>query len=175
MRVYRRRNQRNADCCVLERDRFGGRVSIMVWAAISHGYCSPLVIIDGNLNAQWCCDDILSHHVIPLFHNNAIILIFQHDNATSHTARDTLNVLRTNNIDFIDDWRAISRDLNPTEHVWDSLDRLLRRRPNPPPNINELSQALSQERNNILQAEVNTLLNSMCTAVVNSRGDHTCY
>ena len=71
VRVYRRRNERYADCCVLERDRFGGGGSA----------------IDGNLNAQRYCDDILAHHTIPLFHNNANISIFQHDNATSHTAR----------------------------------------------------------------------------------------
>ena len=50
--VYRRINERYADCCVLERDRFGGGHSVMVWAAIAHGYCSSLVDIDGNLNAQ---------------------------------------------------------------------------------------------------------------------------
>ena len=26
--------------------------SVMVWAAIAHGYHSPLVVIDSNLNAQ---------------------------------------------------------------------------------------------------------------------------
>ena len=86
------------------------RDSVMVWAAIAHGYRSPLVVIDGNLNAQLYRDDILVHHVIPLFHNNANISIFQHDNATSHTARDTVNFHRTNNIDFIDDWPANSPD-----------------------------------------------------------------
>ena len=50
--MYRRRYERYADCCVLERDRFGGGVSVMVWAAIAHGYRSPLVVIDGNLNVQ---------------------------------------------------------------------------------------------------------------------------
>ena len=87
--VYCRRNERYADCCVLEQDRFGGGGSAMVWAAIAHGYPSPLVDIDGNLNAQRYHDDILAHHVISLFHNNANISIFQHDNATSHTARET--------------------------------------------------------------------------------------
>ena len=88
VRVYRRRNERYADICVLERDRFGAGCSVMVWAAISNGYRSPLVVIDGNLNAQRYRD-------IHLFHNNANISIFQHDNATSHTARDTVNFLRT--------------------------------------------------------------------------------
>ena len=74
-----------------------------------------------------------------------------------HTARDTVHFLRTNNIDFIDDWPANSPDLNPIEHVWDSLDRRLRRRPNPSANINEL-----HEWNNIPQAEINTLVNYMC-------------
>ena len=77
--VYRRRNKRFAECCVLERNRFGGGGYVMVWAAIGHGYRSPLVATDGNLN------DILSHHGIPLLHNNANILIVQHENATSHT------------------------------------------------------------------------------------------
>ena len=112
MRVYRRRNERYADCGVLERDRFGGGCSVMVWAAIPQGYRSPLVDKDGSLNAQEYRDEILAHHVIPLFHNNANISIFQHDNATTNTARETVNFLRTNNI-----------DLNPIEHVWDSLDR----------------------------------------------------
>ena len=71
---------------------FRGWGSVMVWAAIIHGYRSPLVVIDGNLNAQRYRDDILAHHVIPLFHNNANISIFQRDNATSHTARDTVNL-----------------------------------------------------------------------------------
>ena len=36
----RRRNERGPDCCVLERDNFGGGVSVMVCAAIAHGYQS---------------------------------------------------------------------------------------------------------------------------------------
>ena len=69
---------------------------------------------------------------------------------------ETLNFLRTNYIHFIDDWPANSTDLNPIEQVWGSLDRRLRRRPHPPANVNELSQALIQEWNNIPQAEINS-------------------
>ena len=88
--MYRRINERYADWCVLERDRFGCGGSDMVRAAIAHGYRSPLVVIDGSLNTQRYGDGI------PLLHNNANISIFQHDNTTSHTARDTVNFLRTN-------------------------------------------------------------------------------
>ena len=66
---------------------------IIFWGGgyvIAHGYRSPLVLIGGNLNAQRYRDDILAHHVILLFHNNANIAIFHHDDATSHTARDTV-------------------------------------------------------------------------------------
>ena len=57
---------------VLEQDRFGCGGSVMVWAAIAHGYRSPLVVIDGNVNYQRYRDDML-------FHNNANMSIFQHD------------------------------------------------------------------------------------------------
>ena len=67
--VYHRRNERYADCCVLERDRFGGVELVMGWVAIAHGYRSPLIVIDGNLNAEQFRDYNLAHHVIPLFHN----------------------------------------------------------------------------------------------------------
>ena len=66
----------NAMLTVLERDRFGGGCSVMVWSAIAQCYRSPLVNIDGNLNVQ------------------------RYDNAISHTARETVNFLRTNNIDL---------------------------------------------------------------------------
>ena len=38
VRVYRRRNERYADCCVLERDRVGGGGFVLVWAGIAHGF-----------------------------------------------------------------------------------------------------------------------------------------
>ena len=94
VRVYRRRNERVADCRVLEWDLFGGGgVSIMVWAAIAHGYHSPPVITDGNLNAQRNRHDILAHHVIPLYRKNVNIRFFSM--VMPHLIQlETLNFLR---------------------------------------------------------------------------------
>ena len=135
VQVYRRRNEGFADCCVHEQDPFGGGGSVLVWASIAHGFRPNLVIVKANLNAKCYQGEILARHVIPLFQNNANITLFQHDNATSHTARDTVIFLRANNLAFINDWPAKNPDLNPIEHLWDNLDQRARRRPIPPSNV----------------------------------------
>jgi len=166
VRLYRRRNERYADCCVQQRDWFGGGGSVMVWGSIAYGYRTLLVIIDGKLNAQTYMEDILGPHVVPLLQTHNVITMLQQDNATSHVAG--VNLEKNHNIDFIDDWPSKSPDLNPIEHLWDNLDRRVRRRPNPPNNVNKLRAALLEEWNNIPQADINKLVLSMrrrCQAV----------
>ena len=77
--------------------------SVLVWACIARGFRINLVVIEENMNSQRYRDEIHARHVIPLFQNNANITLFQHYNATSHTARDTENFLRANCIAFIYD------------------------------------------------------------------------
>ena len=48
---YHRRNERFADNCILESNRFGGG-SVMVWGAINAGFCSDLIILNGTLTAH---------------------------------------------------------------------------------------------------------------------------
>ena len=175
--VYRRRNEHYADRCVLGRDRFGGG-SVLVWAGIVHAFSTNIVVIEGNSNAQRYRDEIRARHVLPLLESNANITLFQHDNATSHTARDTVNFLRANNIAFINDWPAKSPDLDPIEHFCDNLDQRVRRRLIPQSNVIQLRQALIQERNNIPQAEINTPIRSMpqrCQSVLHAKGCHNRY
>ena len=107
-------------------------VSGMGVLGIAHDFRTNLVI-EGNLNAQLNRDEILVRHVITLFQNNAIsnITLFQHDNATNHTASGTVNFLGANNIAFINDWPAKTLNLNPIKHLWDNLDQRVRGRPIP--------------------------------------------
>ena len=52
-------------------------------------------------------------------------------------------------------------DLTPIEHMWDELDRRVRKRRNPPATLAQLRNALIDEWNNIPVRTVNALVNSI--------------
>lgn len=173
-RVYRRRGERFADACVVERDRFGGG-SVMVWGGISHGLKSHLVVIDGNLTAARYRDEILRPHVVPFLQQHNLTL--QQDNARPHVARICQVFLANNNIQPLD-WPPYSPDLSPIEHLWDQLDRQVRKRQPPPATREQLRRALIEEWNNIPIRRINALVNSMTRrigAVTRANGGHTRY
>ena len=130
-RVYRRRGERFADACVLQRDRFGGG-SLLVWGSIAYNFKSELVFIDGSLTALKYRDNVLVPHVIPAIRQRA--LTFQQDNARPHVAHICTDLLTENDIDVMDR-PPYSPDLSPIEHLWDELDRRVRRRRNVPQKI----------------------------------------
>lgn len=173
-RVYRRRGERYVDACVREVDRFGGG-SVMVWAGIAHGHKTDLIFIDGALNAQRYRDTILQPVVVPFVQRNG--LTFQQDNARPHVARICNDFLYANNVDVLP-WPAFSPDLSPIEHLWDKLDRRIRKRHPAPTTHDELRQALREEWNNISIREINGLINSMhrrIRAAMAANGGHTRY
>ena len=128
-RVYRRRGERFADACVVERDRFGGG-SVMVWGGIAHWIKSQLIIVAGNMTAVRYRDEILHPVAVPLVQQRNLIL--QQDNARPHVARVCQDFLANNNIAPLA-WPPYSPDLTPIEHMWDELDRRVRKRRNPSP------------------------------------------
>ena len=175
-RVYRRRNERYAQCCVLERNRFGGG-SVMVWGAINHRFKSQLVIVNGNLNAQRYIDQILRPVVIPLIQQRGRHMHFQQDNATPHSARLTQNFLQNNGVNVLA-WPANSPDLNPIEHLWDELGRRVRQRQPPPRNVAQLTAALQAEWNAIPQPTIRNLCESMgrrLNTCIRANGGHNRY
>ena len=60
-RVWRKRGERYADACVMERDRWGG-AAVMVWAGIPFTLRTELVFIQGTLTAQRYIDEVLAPH-----------------------------------------------------------------------------------------------------------------
>ena len=134
----------------------------MVWGGISHGVQTPIVVIQGNLTAVRYLDQVLMPHVLPLvnIHN----LTFQHYNARPHVARVCRDFLNQNNVQ-VPDWPPYSPDLNPIGHLWDALDRRVRKRVNVRNNVAQLQLALIQEWNNIPQTTIDNLVGSMVRRV----------
>lgn len=175
-RVWRRRGERFADCCVKEVPRWGGG-SVMIWAGISWRYRTPLVVVNGNLTAQRYVDEILRTHAVPFMQNHADVTLYQQDNARPHSARLTTDYLAQQNINVLR-WPAFSPDISPIEHFWDQLGQRVYRGRQPPANRQQLIQALNRAWEAIPQYRIQRLIRSMrrrCQKVVAARGGHNRY
>ncbi|GFX04581.1 transposable element Tc1 transposase [Trichonephila clavipes] len=95
-----------------------------------------LVVIRGTLTAQWYVEDIL-RTVLLQFLLQYPILIFQQDNARTHTARVALNCFTACQTL---PWPARTPNLSPTEHVWNMMGRRVLL----PGNVNDLALQLDQ-------------------------------
>lgn len=174
-RIYRRRRERFAQCCVRETNRWGGG-GVMVWAGISAHHKTPLHFVRGRLNAVAYRDTIQRPIVVPFMANHGL-RHFQHDNARPHAARVTDAFLQQQPFNVLP-WPSLSPDLNPIEHLWDELGRRVRARPVQPINVAQLEIALQQEWQGIPQQFIRRLINSMhqrCRAVIQAGGGHTRY
>jgi len=107
-RLWRRRGERFADCCIAQRHHFG----------INGGNLTRLELVNGNLNGARYGDAILRPVVVPFLQRRGPGAIFQHDNATTHTCHVSRTFLQQQNVNVLD-WPANSPDLSPIEHVWD--------------------------------------------------------
>ena len=158
------------DVNIVNRVPHGGS-GVMVWAGINYGQQTQLHFIDGNLNSLRYRDEILRPIVVPFIclHH----LLFQHDNARTDVARICTQFLEAVPVPPLP---AYSPDMSPIEHVWDALDHRVRQRVPVPANIQQLCTAI--EWDNIPQATINSLINSMrrrCVGLHEANGGHTRY
>ena len=136
-RLWKRRNKGLAEPCISEIGRYGGGASLMVWGGISGLYCTDLVVIQGNLNGVRYRDEILQQQVESFMQNHPEVEMFQHDNTRPHTARVCTAFLADAGI-VVMDWPAKSPDINPVDNKWAKV----KKRDNPPRNLEELTVAL---------------------------------
>ena len=100
--------------------------------------------------------------------------MFQH-NARPHVARICTQFLEAETAPVFP-WPTYSPDMSPIEHVWDAVDGRVRQCVPVPTNIQQLGTAIEQEWENIPQATINSLINSMrrrCVTLHEANGGHT--
>lgn len=176
-RVYRRPNERFADCTLVEMVQFNGG-SIMVWGGISSDARTDLVFFEnGPMTSGNYITDVLEEHVVTyaLFIGNGFLLY--QDNARPHVARCVTEYLELVNIQRLVA-PARGSDLNPIEHVWDMLKRNIRARQHVPGSLRQLKLAIVEEWERIPQQAIRNVINSMPNRLrdaIRARGGDTRY
>ena len=174
--LYGRVGKRYQDACIRQRRAFGGGI-VMVWSGISAHGRTPLVIINGNLNAHHYLEEVVRPQVLPFVRGQRRNMTFQQDNARPHVAHLIMNFRRHENV-LVMAWPSMCPDLPPIEHVLDEMDRRLRQRSNQPVTLQGHGEALQEVWQEIPQAFHGNLVASLrrrCQECVNARGGHTHY
>lgn len=176
-RVYRRRGEREAAFNFVPHEPFG-RGSKMFWAGISFNGRTELVSIHARaMNAEFYVENILQEHVMPYAPFIGPDFVFMQDNARPHVARVCIEYLNEVRIEVMN-WPARSPDLNPIEHLWDTIKRAVRRYLPAPQNLQQLEYVARHEWENVPQPVIENLIRSMprrIQAVIRAGGGNTTY
>jgi len=144
-RVWRQTGERFAPSCL--RPIFkSGRQSVMVWAGFSSRARTPLLRVEGSMNASKYAEVLTDHvvHQICADYGTPDAAWLQEDLAPCHAAKASKEVKQQLGFRVLP-WVGQSPDLNPIENDWAELERRLRARPTAPKNKDELFAALSEE------------------------------
>ena len=103
-------------------------------------------------------------------------LIFQQDNAPSHTAIIIKDWFARHNVSLTQAWPARSPDLNIIENMWSMIDRNIMKSDNS--TKPQLKEAIEREYKNLSQEYIQNLFLSFhnrCKLVPKNRGGHIAY
>jgi hypothetical protein len=139
-----------------------GGGSLMVWGCITWYGVGFLCRIENGMDAQ-LYQNILEDELmatIDWYKLDKESIFFQHDNDPKHTAHSTKKWLKDNNIKTLE-WPPQSPDLSPIEHIWNEVDRRVRRCSNQPKNKDELWEVLQDVWEGIEPEFCQKLISSM--------------
>ena len=159
--------------------KFGGG-SVMIWGRLSWHGLTPLVRIQGPMNASLYLS-ILQENLAPFVESFSNAerqgVMLGQDNDPKHTARRIQSWLAASGIKALK-WPANSPDLNPVEHLWAELERRVRAEIPAPTTVDALWSALAVAWAEIPHETVSKLVESMparIEAVYRARGSYTAW
>lgn len=151
----------------------------MVWGCFTWDSLGPLVRAEGTIDSQKYIE-ILKTNLIPFINGLEAEIVeyeFQQDNASVHTSKATKTFIEKSDI-YVMKWPGQSPDLNPIEHLWDELERRIRKCDPPPKSEAELAALLQEEWTKIPDTVFQKLILSMksrVTTVKKAKGYATRY
>lgn len=156
-----------------------GGGSVMVWGVITPNGVGRLHRVDGIMDAVKYIG-ILESSLLPTISDldkspGEVILV--QDNDPKHKAKKTAAWLEENELVTMD-WPPNSPDMNIIEHVWDELDRRVRRRGHLPTSKDNLWEILEEEWDCLPVSYIQKLYASMPERVEvlrQAKGNHTRY
>ena len=148
--VRRRRDERYANCAVVEHDWYLGG-SLMAWVVIYVRSHTELLVLNGPLTANTTSVKCYSRLFCLLFNITT--------QCCRMTTQDSIgrgwysSLQQQNNLDRLD-WPARSPDLSPIEHVWDILGQRKRQKALQPRTFQALGKVLQEEWRRIPQLQI---------------------
>ena len=122
-------------------------------------------------------NEILDVYVPPYAGAIGADFILMDDNARPHRAHVTNQYLEDATIKRMD-WPPHSPDMNPIEHAWDMLQKVISAPPVQPTTVPQLRTALQEELARLPQQQLGRLISSIqrqCQTVIDACGHHTGY
>ena len=129
------------------------------------------------MNVQVYRDDIIGAYVRTYAGEIGDAILLQNDNARPHSSRIVHDHLLQETIMCMGR-PARFQDLNPNEHVWDTLERRLDALNPPTHTLATLSTALQKQGLSLLMEQIHLIIKSIthrCMYCIASRGDHIPY
>jgi hypothetical protein len=164
----------NEDC--LNPTFSSGRQSVMIWGSMSWSGVGTIEFLDGNMNGTKYLS-VLGRNLPIAVEKLGLPSDFKlvHDNAPCHKAKMVTDWIQGKGIQTLPH-PPQSPDLNPIEHLWDEVERFLRK--NPPSSLSDLKTKLKNGWDQIQAAVTKKLVESMprrIGMVISNKGRITKY